>query len=513
MDDELRQLYEVLGIPQGASEAELRRAYRELVKKWHPDRFAQNPLLHKKAEEKLKQINQAYELLLQHGGASATEPAVAEEEAAWAAPTASAEPPPPAETSAQASPPAPVVPAAAAPRPAPPPPPPRATPPRPAPGASAPPRPPAAPRAPATEELTDLPRELQNRNRKGIVIAAVILLLLAVGGGSLFMRGASKEIALSVESNVPLEVSLKHAESPSADAQMLGQAPVRGFPGAHAGDTVVLQNPALGIYREEVLPQPEAGSKEVSLRPTFKTVSVSLRFIPEDISGLTIALGGTKIGEHPGAPFPLIEGRHRLEFRGDALSGKAFIDVDVRDGQAEGPLVDLRSFLRAPEPAATPPAPAPIARRPQAAMPRTSAPSESLAALPAPGEGAAAPGESEPTVGISELSLEEEGDPNLDSARVHQFIKGQVGYIRSCYERKLKEFPRLKGTMVVQFAITPGGRVREVAFQEDTLNNSEVAGCIRERMTTWRLPVRPKVKTAVAFPVHFEPVDMTVARP
>jgi molecular chaperone DnaJ len=54
--------YEVLGIQQGASEEEIKRAYREMVKKYHPDQYQDNPLS-ALAEEKLREINEAYEAL------------------------------------------------------------------------------------------------------------------------------------------------------------------------------------------------------------------------------------------------------------------------------------------------------------------------------------------------------------------------------------------------------------------------------------------------------------------
>ncbi len=54
--------YEVLGVSETASDEEIRRAYRELVKKYHPDQFADNPLKDL-ANEKLKQVNEAYDLI------------------------------------------------------------------------------------------------------------------------------------------------------------------------------------------------------------------------------------------------------------------------------------------------------------------------------------------------------------------------------------------------------------------------------------------------------------------
>lgn len=55
--------YEVLGVPEGADEATIKKAYYELVKKYHPDKYANNPLSDL-AEEKLKQINEAYDILI-----------------------------------------------------------------------------------------------------------------------------------------------------------------------------------------------------------------------------------------------------------------------------------------------------------------------------------------------------------------------------------------------------------------------------------------------------------------
>jgi TPR repeat protein len=62
----LQELYRTLDLEPGATLADLKRCYRELVKVWHPDRFAHDPALERKAQEKLKQINFAFELLQTH---------------------------------------------------------------------------------------------------------------------------------------------------------------------------------------------------------------------------------------------------------------------------------------------------------------------------------------------------------------------------------------------------------------------------------------------------------------
>jgi hypothetical protein len=58
-----REALDVLALRPGANSVEIKEAYRDLVKVWHPDRFGSDPGLRQKAEEKLKQINQAYAVL------------------------------------------------------------------------------------------------------------------------------------------------------------------------------------------------------------------------------------------------------------------------------------------------------------------------------------------------------------------------------------------------------------------------------------------------------------------
>lgn len=58
----MKNPYEVLGIREGASQDEIKQAYRELVKKYHPDRYSDNPLKDL-AEEKLREVNEAYDYL------------------------------------------------------------------------------------------------------------------------------------------------------------------------------------------------------------------------------------------------------------------------------------------------------------------------------------------------------------------------------------------------------------------------------------------------------------------
>ena len=55
-----RDYYEVLGVSKNATDEELKKAYRKLAKKYHPDVNPDNP---KEAEAKFKEVNEAYENL------------------------------------------------------------------------------------------------------------------------------------------------------------------------------------------------------------------------------------------------------------------------------------------------------------------------------------------------------------------------------------------------------------------------------------------------------------------
>ena len=68
MTDLRTRAYAQLGVPLGASPVQLRRRYKELVRRWHPDRFASDPRGQAEAAVRMREINAAYHLILASAG-------------------------------------------------------------------------------------------------------------------------------------------------------------------------------------------------------------------------------------------------------------------------------------------------------------------------------------------------------------------------------------------------------------------------------------------------------------
>lgn len=67
----MKDPYTVLGVSSNASDDEIKKAYRELARKYHPDNYQNNPLADL-AEEKMKEVNEAYDAItkMRTGGSS-----------------------------------------------------------------------------------------------------------------------------------------------------------------------------------------------------------------------------------------------------------------------------------------------------------------------------------------------------------------------------------------------------------------------------------------------------------
>jgi curved DNA-binding protein len=60
---EYRDYYATLDVPRGASQAEIKKAYRKLARKYHPDVAKHAPDSDPNAEKRFKEINEAHAVL------------------------------------------------------------------------------------------------------------------------------------------------------------------------------------------------------------------------------------------------------------------------------------------------------------------------------------------------------------------------------------------------------------------------------------------------------------------
>ena len=58
----MKDPYVILGVERSASDEEIKKAYRDLARKYHPDNYVNNPLADL-AQEKMKEINEAYDTI------------------------------------------------------------------------------------------------------------------------------------------------------------------------------------------------------------------------------------------------------------------------------------------------------------------------------------------------------------------------------------------------------------------------------------------------------------------
>lgn len=96
------------------------------------------------------------------------------------------------------------------------------------------------------------------------------------------------------------------------------------------------------------------------------------------------------------------------------------------------------------------------------------------------------------------------GEGNIDAGRVAAIIRGQLGGIRSCYERALRNNPTLSGRLEVHFTIGSSGRVTS-ANGAGLPAAPEVGTCVASRIRGLVFPAPEGGSVEFSFPFTFTP--------
>ena len=99
------------------------------------------------------------------------------------------------------------------------------------------------------------------------------------------------------------------------------------------------------------------------------------------------------------------------------------------------------------------------------------------------------------------------GSGTLSVSEIASVTKRKQAGIQSCYERRLKQNPNLKGKVKVQITIMPSGRTSDVSVIEDTIGDSAVGVCIVNEILRWRFPKPEGGEVTVAVPFIFSPAN------
>jgi len=193
----------------------------------------------------------------------------------------------------------------------------------------------------------------------GDLLKKIFLLLVAVamaGGIVLFWPKLMKRpidgmgIFVTVDTNPKVNVRVLHSDkcgSPEPTTE-LGMTPIKGAPGAHIQDTLVLENKAQGIYAEEkeMLSFGEPGETK-NIKREFKLGNVQLKVTPKSAGTLKISREGQDLGVtiSGGAKLELMEGRHKLELRGDQLKEPVEVEVNVKARDTTTELIDVSKHM------------------------------------------------------------------------------------------------------------------------------------------------------------------------
>ena len=109
-----------------------------------------------------------------------------------------------------------------------------------------------------------------------------------------------------------------------------------------------------------------------------------------------------------------------------------------------------------------------------------------------------------PHINSGKPAIDDSSAGHLDPGQLAREVRGRMGALRACYERSLKRNPTLAGKLVLQLSITPAGTVSAVALTSDSLDDPDLASCVRRSVLRWRFPAPEGGGIDVSFPFVFQ---------
>jgi hypothetical protein len=109
-----------------------------------------------------------------------------------------------------------------------------------------------------------------------------------------------------------------------------------------------------------------------------------------------------------------------------------------------------------------------------------------------------------PHVNSGQPFIEAGSTGHLDPGQLAREVRGRLGALRACYERSLKRNPNLGGKVVLHLTITAAGTVSAVDLTSESLDDPDLASCVRSSVMRWRFPAPEGGGLEVSFPFVFQ---------
>jgi Ca-activated chloride channel family protein len=95
----------------------------------------------------------------------------------------------------------------------------------------------------------------------------------------------------------------------------------------------------------------------------------------------------------------------------------------------------------------------------------------------------------------------------IDREQVARVFNSHAQQVQACYERALLKQPSLAGKLVIEFTLSPKGKVAAAKVKHSTLLNAALEACVLGVLKTWTFPPHNGSTVVVTYPFLFNPVE------